>query len=290
MPRPSRSHFHDIHGVRYHVRTWGDAHAPALFLLHGWMDVSASWQFLADALDETRYLVAPDWRGFGESGHSPGGYWFPDYLRDLDALLDHYQPNGAVNLVGHSMGGNVACLYAGTRPGRVGHLVTVEGFGMPREDAATAPERYARWLDEQRSAPPDRPYPDFAALARRLRMSNPHLDPDRAQFLARHWGTEDSTGGVRLRADPRHRNVNPVLYRLEEAMACWRRIEAPVLWVEGSTSDYRAALTRSDGEADLATRKACFRTLRCATLDGGHMLHHDQPEQLADLIAGFLGT
>jgi pimeloyl-ACP methyl ester carboxylesterase len=288
MARPATSHFHDLHGVRCHVRTWGDPYRPPLFLLHGWMDVSASWQFVADALADTRYLIAPDWRGFGQSGHAPGGYWFPDYLRDLEALLDRYQPDGGADLVGHSMGGNIACLYAGTRPARVAHLVTVEGFGMPREDATGAPERYARWLDQLRDPPPARPYPDFTALARRLRISNPRLAPERAEFLARHWGAQDDTGAVRLRADPSHRLVNPLLYRLDEAMACWRRIAAPVLWIQGSASDYLDALVRSDGEPELATRKACFRTLRCETLEGGHMLHHEQPERLASLIARFI--
>ncbi|MBI4193780.1 MAG: alpha/beta hydrolase, partial [Betaproteobacteria bacterium] len=63
--KASRSHYHDIRNVRYHVRTWGEPHQPALFLLHGWMDVSASFQFLVDCFREDWYVIAPDWRGFG---------------------------------------------------------------------------------------------------------------------------------------------------------------------------------------------------------------------------------
>ena len=286
--RASRSRVHELNGVRCHVRTWGDpAHRP-LFLLHGWMDVSASWQFLADALDAPRYLVAPDWRGFGDSAWCTGGYWFPDYLRDLEALLRIYQPDGAVDLVGHSMGGNAACLYAGTRSQHVARLVTLEGFGIRRQDTAQAPDLYAKWLDQQQPGSPPRPYADFRSLARRLRMNNPRLDEEQAAFLARHWGIEQDDGRVRLRADPRHRDVNPVLYRLDEAMACWRRIEAPTLWVEGSASDYRAYLAESDGDPELRARKACFSGLRCLTLDAGHMLHHDQPQRLAQELNEFL--
>ncbi|MFX5476533.1 alpha/beta fold hydrolase, partial [Acinetobacter baumannii] len=86
---------------------WGEPGAPKLFLLHGWMDVAASFQFLVDALRGRWHAIAPDWRGFGQSGwptQYPGtaSYWFPDYLADLEVLLDHYQPDGAVDLVGHS--------------------------------------------------------------------------------------------------------------------------------------------------------------------------------------------
>src|SRR3954468_12382128 len=128
----SRSEFVDIRGLRYHVRTWGDARAPKIFLLHGWMDVSASFQFLVDCFKRDWYVIAPDWRGFGLTAWAPGGYWFPDYYADLDALLDLYEPNSPCRLVAHSMGGNVATTYAGMRPHRVAKLVWLEGFGASR--------------------------------------------------------------------------------------------------------------------------------------------------------------
>uniref|UniRef100_UPI002362DFF1 alpha/beta fold hydrolase n=3 Tax=Pseudomonadota TaxID=1224 RepID=UPI002362DFF1 len=80
---------------------------PPLVLLHGWMDVGASFQFVVDALAGDREVIALDWRGFGLSEASGAGcYWFPDYLADLDALLDAVSPSAPVDLLGHSMGGN----------------------------------------------------------------------------------------------------------------------------------------------------------------------------------------
>ena len=102
--KASASEFVDVRGVRYHIRRWGDWHAPRLFLLHGWMDVSASFQFLVDALREEWCVLAPDWRGFGESGWNiGGGYLFADYLADLEALLDRYSPHTPASLIGHSL-------------------------------------------------------------------------------------------------------------------------------------------------------------------------------------------
>jgi pimeloyl-ACP methyl ester carboxylesterase len=285
---PSESIFVDVRGLRYHCRCWGDPEAPQLFLLHGWMDVSASFQFFVDALAGRWRAIAPDWRGYGLTQWSGAdSYWFPDYLADLDRLLARLSPDEPATLVGHSMGGNVAGLYAGVRPERVARLVNLEGFGLPATDPERAPGRYAKWLEELGEPQRFRDYASFDELAARLVRSNPRLAPERAAFLARHWGMSGPDGRVVLRSDPAHKRTNPVLYRLDEVKACWRRVTAPVLWVEGAESALLARW-RSEG-ADLDERKRCFARLTTRTLPAaGHMLHHDQPEQLAAMVEEFL--
>lgn len=285
--KPDRSEFVTLRGIRYHCRIWGRPGAPRLFCLHGWMDVSASFQFLVDALAGDWQVIAPDWRGYGLSGWSGSdSYWFPDYLADLDHLLAHFQPEAPATLVGHSMGGNVACLYAGIRPARVASLVNLEGFGMSAGQSADAPPRYARWLAQIDADETLRDYADFDELAARLQRNNHRLLPEAALFLARCWGKQEG-GRVSLRADPAHRRINPVLYRLEEAEACWRQVNAPVLWVEGAETKTPAQIGL--GATDLVQRKACFARLESHVIaDAGHMLHHDQPRQLAILIENFL--
>jgi pimeloyl-ACP methyl ester carboxylesterase len=284
--KTSTSHFHGIHGLRYHVRTWGEPAHPRLFLLHGWMDVSASFQFLVDCFERDWYIVAPDWRGFGLTGWAPGGYWFPDYYADLDALLALYEPDTPARLVGHSMGGNIVVTYAGIRPDRVAQAVTLEGLGLMRTRPEQAPERYARWLNELRDTPQFKPYPGYDNVAARLKRNNPRLGAERAAFLAQHWAQDMPDGTVALRSDPRHKRVNPYLFRLDEALACWRRITAPVLLVTGKQSRHRNWL--KDTPEEMVQRMAAFRDLREATLDDcGHMMHHDQPQQLARLIESF---
>lgn len=287
--KPSESVFVSVRGLRYHCRCWGAADRPRLFLLHGWMDVSASFQFLVDALEGDWRVIAPDWRGYGLTEHGRSDcYWFPDYLADLDALLAHFEPDRPATLVGHSMGGNVACLYAGARPERVGALVNLEGFGLAGSDPARAPERLAKWLHELARVHSFRDYASFAELAARLQANNPRLSAERAAFLAHHWGvTREDGAGVRLRADPAHKIVNPVPYRLAEAEACWRSVRAPALWVEGAESDTPRRLGLAG--ADLAARRACFARLTLRVLPAaGHMVHHDQPEALARAIEDFL--
>jgi pimeloyl-ACP methyl ester carboxylesterase len=286
--KPSESLFFDIRGLRYHVRHWKGKPEKKIVLLHGWMDVSASFQFLVDALSPDWDVYAPDWRGYGLTAWSGAdSYWFPDYIGDLDLLLERIQPDTPVNLVGHSLGGNVGGLYAGIRPERIARFVNLEGFGMPATTADLAPKRYARWMQELRDAPGLRPYASYGALADRLQQNNPRLSRERAEFLARHWGKEADGGGVSLRSDPAHKLINATLYRLDEAHACWARVSAPVLWIDAEHSETRTRMKLS--EAELAERRAAFKDLKHRTVSGaGHMLHHDQPEQVARMIEEFL--
>jgi pimeloyl-ACP methyl ester carboxylesterase len=286
--KTSRSEFLVLRGLRHHVRTWGDPADPVLVLLHGWMDVSASFQFVVDALAAHWHVVAPDWRGFKLTEWARDGYWFPDYLADLDALLDAYAPGAPAAIVGHSMGGNIAGLYAGIRPARVSALVLAEGFGLKAGQSGQAPSRYGRWLDEVRTVSAFRSYADLAAVASHLRRNSPRLTEERACHLAPHWSVPQADGTLVPAADPRHKLVNPVLYRIEEAIACWRCITAPTLWVWGGDREWMKRFAGDDA-ADWAARRAAFAQLtECRIEDAGHMMHLERPEAFAAAVEPFL--
>ncbi len=151
---PRRSARHAVRGVDYQVNEWGDQGQPLLVILHGFNDTGASFQFFVDALVKDWFVIAPDWRGFGESRFRAQSYWFPDYIADLDMLLDQYSPRDPVRLVGHSMGANVAGLYAGILPERIAAFVNIEGFGLPESDPDNAPAHYRRWIEKSREMQP----------------------------------------------------------------------------------------------------------------------------------------
>ena len=289
----SSSDFVTARGVSLQVRRWGRPGAPLLLMLHGWFDVGASFQFVVDALSRDWQILAPDARGFGLSDwpvqtRGGGSYWFPDYLADLDALLDHYSPDAPVNLVGHSMGANVVCLYGGLRPARARRVVSLEGFGLAPGSAASAPRRYADWLDQMREAPTLSPYDTLTEVAGRLRKNNPRLSAARAAFLAPHWARQRADGRYELLADPAHKLISPFVYKLDETMAIWAQTTAPVLHVEGAASDSLARLAGGQPRANFKARFGAFIDWRETLIDdAGHMLHHDQPEQVAALIESF---
>jgi pimeloyl-ACP methyl ester carboxylesterase len=294
--KAARSEFVRIRNLRYHVLVWGD---PAvgkvpLVMVHGWMDVAASYQFVVDAFAQDHYVIAPDWRGYGLTESPPtDNYWFPDYLADLDFLLDHYSPEAPVNLVGHSLGGNVAMLYAGSRPQRIRRLVNLEGFGMGPTRPSQAPGRYARWMDElkafHRGEMALKSYESVAGVARRLMKTNKRLTQDKADWLAQHWAKPDAAGMWRILGDPAHKITNAQLYRVDEVLEIYKSITAPTLAVEASDDSLSQWWQGKYTLAQYHERLRSVAKVRTALVeDAGHMLHHDQPEQLAQLIEAFL--
>ena len=272
-------------------------------MVHGWMDVGASFQFVVDALQQDRWVIAPDWRGFGRTGSSPApgvatdSFWFPDYMADLDALLDHLCPDQAIDLVGHSMGGNVAMMYSGVRPERIRRLVNLEGFGLPAARPAQAPGRYVQWMDELkalRNGDKDlKTYPSQQAVAQRLMKTNPRLSADKALWLAGEWAAPGDNGDDqwRILGEAGHKLVNPQIYRVEETLAIYQRITAPVLAIEASHNQMAKWWQNRFTLDEYHERLKQVPNVRIEVIgDAGHMLHHDQPAHLARLIEEFCAT
>ena len=248
-----------------------------------------------EAFAQDRYIIAPDWRGYGLTEVAPvDNYRFPDYLADLDFLLDHHAQRQAVDLVGHSMGGNIAMLYAGVRPERIRRLVNLEGFGMPVTQPSQAPGRYAKWMDELKTLHAGqmdlKTYDSVQGVARRLMKTNTRLDQHKADWLARHWARTNACGQWEILGSPAHKVSNPYLYRVDEVLEVYQRITAPTLAVEASDNSldqwFNGKFTLEQYHERLR-QVADVRIERVA--DAGHMMHHDQPEILAGLIERFLG-
>ena len=295
VKRISRTEFVPIRNLSYHVRIWGEPSPDKtpLVMVHGWMDVAASYQFMVDALAHSHYVIAPDWRGYGLT---PSGgvdnFWFPDYLADLDFLLDHYAPGAQVNLVGHSMGGNVVMLYAGVRPERIRRLVNLEGFGMPATTPDEAPVRYAKWMDDlkklHRGEIDLKAYNSVDGVARRLMKTNPRLGQDKANWLAQHWAHENDQGKWRILGDAAHKISNAQLYHVDEVLEIYRRISMPTLAVEASDSSLDLWWKGKFTLAQYHERLKVVPQVEIVKIENaGHMMHHDQPEHLAALIENF---
>ena len=296
IQKVSRSEFVPIRQLRYHLRQWGTPQPDAtpLVLLHGWMDVAASFQFVVDALRQDHWVIAPDWRGFGlTNALQADTFWFPDYLADLDLLLDHCVGDRPVHLVGHSMGGHVATMYAGVRPTRVRRLINLEGFGMPASRPAQAPGRYAKWMDELKAVHAGgfdlKTYDSPEAVAQRLIKTNPRLSGDKAHWLAQHWAQPNDQGAWRILGHAAHKASSAQLFRVEEVQAIYERISAPMLCVVAHSDSLSQWWNSKFSLDEFKQRIAVVPHLTHAVVqDAGHMLHHDQPDAVARLIEGFL--
>lgn len=290
---PSVSKFIELDTLKIHYNEWGPTDAPTVFMLHGWMDVGASFQFVVDCLRKQWRVIAPDWRGFGLSdwpvaqGAATRSYYFSDYLADLERLLNALTPGERARLVGHSMGANLAMLYAGIRPDRVQSVVNLEGFGLPDMGPDNAPNKYAQWLDDLARPPVMRVYKSRQAVADRLIKNNHRLPMNKALFLAQHWSWPVD-GGFKILGDPAHRIPSPFLYKLAEMRAVWAQIKAPVLHVEARQTEAAAFMFKPGEDSDFEKLRERFDVIqkwRFELVDqAGHMVHHDQPQVLAHLI------
>jgi len=282
-------HSVDARGLKIHYVEWGEGDAPPLVLVHGFLDHARSWDAfvaaLRDRLARPRRIIALDCRGHGDSGWvGAGGYYhFPDYILDLDTLIQNLSLP-SVSLLGHSMGGTIAFLYAGTFPRRVEALILVEGMGPRGHSFSAAPQRMEQWITDvhllgQRRAVQ---YANLEKGAERLRRNNPRLKPDMALHLARHGMRQTPRGKWVWKFDPLHRTTSPQPFYAGQAQQFFQRIQCPalILWGEESRQ-----LTRREKKERL---EGLAGETHVTIKNAGHMIHHDNPQDMARVVAAFL--
>lgn len=282
--KPDKSLWIELRGLKHHVRCWGEDSDPLIFFLHGGRDASSTFQFLVDGLRERWRILALDWRGHGKSAWAPGGYWFQDYIADLDAFLDHYSPTEPAVIVGHSLGANVAQVYAGAMPERVKRLVSLDGFGLASGDVEATPAQLKAWMSSLRQPPRAKRFGTITEMATRLQEANPRLDRSKAEFLAQTVSFQHAGGERTWAFDPRFRSPKAAVYRFDEWAACLKSVRAPMLWV--STGLHK---TRSISLDEVGRRTKLVKTsahIHITTV--GHNLHHEAPDLVARTIEPFL--
>lgn len=285
--RAARAGLVTLRGRRFGLMSWGPADAAPVLMLHGWLDCAAAWQLLVDELPDSWHCLALDWSGYGASEWRPDGYCYAHYFADLEALLAQIAPAGAQRVIAHSLGGTIASMYAGIRPGRLRWLANLEGFGLPDVPVTKVPGRIAQWLDAQATQEPHGSYPDLTELVGRIRQANPGLDAAAAGYLAQVWAEPAPRGGWRLRCDPRHRDPSPIRYQRAEIEACWAQAALPLLLLGGECSQFRAGPGAAEPPARWAALFPRAQVQVAGVGNAGHLLHYEQPHAVARLIAAF---
>jgi pimeloyl-ACP methyl ester carboxylesterase len=206
----------------------------------------------------------------------PGGaYHFTDYLVDLEGILADLDQRPRV-LVGHSMGGTAASLYAGVRPGRMDALVVIEGLGPIGDPLSDDIKRLRLHLDQMGQRPSHPVFATIEEAVRRMDRFNPGIDPAVAQSLAIRT-LEEVEGGWRWTWDPLHRARFATAFLQERYLQVLAQISVPTTLVTGDSSWYR-----SD---ELPAREAALPQLvNRISLPGGHALHHDASLALAEVL------
>jgi len=282
------SHSYVSQRLRLHYVDWGNRQAPPLLLLHGGRDHCRNWDWVAQALRADWHVIAPDWRGHGDSAWSPDGdYGMDTYLYDMAQLVHQLQLQ-PVSIVAHSMGGAIALRYAGLYPEHVRRLVAIEGLGpSPKMLAERQKQDFAlrmrSWIAAKRAAAARLPrrYATIEDAYQRMRAENASLSEAQARHLTIHGVQSNEDGSCSWKFD-NYLNVPwPHDTPTEQVHALWSRIACPVLLLYGANS--QASNPAHDG------RLAHFADARVQMLDdAGHWLHHDQLDRFLDELGGFL--
>jgi pimeloyl-ACP methyl ester carboxylesterase len=283
-----RHTFLDSQGLPIHCLEWGHSEGEPLILVHGYLDLADSWRAFVAAL-ETRQpnlrVIAPDCRGHGDSGWvGAGGYYhFPDYVFDLDCVVRAHRLD-SFTLIGHSMGGTISLLYAGTFPERVKKLVLIEGIGPVGMTFSDAPLKMQKWITEQheRGRRHFREYTSVAAGASQLRQTNPRLSETTALEIARAAMKQTVGGKWVWKFDPLHRTTAPQPFYTAQALEFLRRIRCPVLLIDGEQSRQMRRTDKQERYGAIANHQ------RVMISNAGHMVHQDNPKQLADVVGNFV--
>ena len=260
----------------------GTPGGPPLLCLHGWLDNAASFVPLAPHLAAFD-VVALDLPGHGASAHRAPGYdyafvdWIHDVLDAMDALGWE-----RADWLGHSMGGAIASMVAAAAPERVRRLALVEALGPLAGDPAAAASRLAEAVAARRALRdrPPRRIPDVdTAVAARLAASR--MTADAARLIVER-NLRPFDGGFAWRSDPRLTLPGSLRLAEETVQAILRGIRAPVLVIAADPPPpWFDAATRT-------ARLACVHDVRAVSLAGGHHLHMEQPDAVAEPLRRFL--
>ncbi len=269
-----------VAGKTFACQLWHpQAHMP-LLALHGWLDNSASFDFLAPLLTNHR-VVAPDLAGHGLTDHrsldSPYNIW--QDVGEIHALVQRLGWE-RFSLVGHSRGAAIASLFAGTFPDKVAALVMLDGFLPETVRAEDAPLQLARAIaDKERYVARGTTFYPSLDDAIAPRLKGPIALSRKAALAIARRGVGQGKEGFYWRADHRLRGASEVKLTLAHTEAFVKRIDCPsLLMLAGQeVSPYHRHLLGLNANISVEL------------MNGGHHLHMEESVgNVADVIRGFL--
>jgi pimeloyl-ACP methyl ester carboxylesterase len=279
------SHYYYSQRLKLHYVDWGNTDKPPLLLIHGGRDHARNWDWVAERLRDDYHIIAPDLRGHGDSEWARGSqYALVDYVLDIAQLLEQLQLF-PILLIGHSLGGAIACQYSGIYPERVKRLVAIEGLGPPTEQLRRGPayQRMQTWITQMRTFAGRYPrrYASLEDAVQRMQEANKHLSPAQARHLTMHGIYRNEDGTYTWKFDNYVRASSPYEFNMDEACSIWQRITCPTLLLRGTES--WASDPMQDGRADAFQRAQCVNISRA-----GHWVHHDQLDEFLTVTRAFL--
>ncbi|MYN14425.1 alpha/beta fold hydrolase [Pusillimonas sp. TS35] len=274
-----REYFQTINGLRLRVLEWGDTSAFPVVMMHGIRGYAETFATLAQALAPEFRVIAYDQRGRGESEWDPAREYYTDaYVSDLQALIASLGLT-RYDMLGHSMGGINAMVYAAQRPSGLRRMVIEDagpgafensrGATRIRGELETTPVSFATWAQAR----------DF------MRGLRPGVTEAARESRLRNMLKPAAAGGYTWRYDHAgiaHTRLNPDPARVVDLWPCVERIACSTLVLRGGASDYLQA----SAAEEMTRRNACIEWADIP--DAGHYIHDDQPALVSRVVREFL--
>lgn len=265
-----------VDGLRLALTEWGPADGRPLVALHGLRSYARTFAGVAAALQPGWRVIALDQRGRGHSDWDPQQrYDTLTYVADLEAVVAALGLQ-RFHLLGHSMGGANAIVYAARHPDRVQSLV-VEDMGPGASASSAGAERIKR---ELAGTPPR--FAGWTAARAFWRSIRPGVTEEAIDSRVLHSLRQASDGSIVWRHD--QDGIAQARLRIPplDLWPSMLSITCPVLMVRGAQSDFLSESTAN------AVGARC-PTVRHIAIDGaGHYVHDDQPEAFHAALRSFL--
>ncbi|WP_251198552.1 alpha/beta fold hydrolase [Anaerotardibacter muris] len=283
-----------------HVHACGKPENPLVVLLHGFMQTGDSWRTIAEVLKTDHWVLAPDLLGHGSTPFSPGDDLsleaYVDQLRRLFEWAENQRSSGVthpVSLVGYSLGGRIAALFATQFPDKI-DLLVLESAGLGPQ---TEEERQARIekaqtmvarLDESVARDPEAPLaafidywenlPLFASQRELPEETQERIRAERLANCPEALRANLSDAGQDKMPDvrPALANLNkPVLYLVGEKDAGYTKIARSLMRAWAESHDEMRLLNKGFVQVSVIPQ-------------AGHNIHLERPEEYSLLISKFL--
>ncbi|MBK6774733.1 MAG: alpha/beta fold hydrolase [Flavobacteriales bacterium] len=246
-----------------HYRRLGEgAGRTPVVILHGLFGSSDNWGSIGTELSKDFDVLLVDQRDHGRSPHTTH-ISYPNMAGDVHALIVALGLNNVV-LVGHSMGGKTAMVFAQRWPDLLKHLVVLDISPREHED------NHAHIVDALRTA-------DLSTNNRKDVEAHikAHIkEPGVVQFILKnlHWKTPEQLAW-RMNVEGLSRDLEHILASIGP-----ETVRVPTLFIRGGQSDY---ITRED----IPQIKEQFPNSRIETIDyAGHWVHAQAPQEVMEFI------
>lgn len=277
----SSSRIVQINGLAHRYLQWGEADSLPVLLLHGLRSYARTWEPVAQALSGSHLLIAPDFRGRGESAWDPQRSYRTDtYVSDIESLVALLGLKRFA-IVGHSMGGTVAYTYAARHPDEVAALV-IEDIGP---GSSTKTSGATRILSEMADTPAR--FGSLEAARVYWRRIRPDVTEEALASRIANTVRPADDGGYEWRLDMAGIAEARRSGDLAGAVDLWSCVEAlrcPTLVIRGARSDFLPI----DTCEQMAQRQPLVHWAQVP--DAGHYVHDDNPAAFIDLVRGFLAA